>query len=289
MFPNLNLNNLIEKHGPIKAIIIVLIIFTIPACFLTWLGTKIFYSGIINNLSQEINNTASMSLILDDKSLSDSRSSGVSKDEYIGGNFEDKLEYWEIDYKHYWKEKDKDGFYCPRSEKYPFPKIWHRDLIPATFKSIEIRYELKNENNDIKTSSPFVFAIGKDNGNEILRLFIPEEDAWLVGSEKRIKNDSASLLERETPKRKLDEPMQYEGIIEFKINQMGKMLDEFIFDVDLVYKSARTGNSVKKVLRYENVVSPDPNLDNEFSGIDVGFGTRKGYCIKPLSYKIITE
>lgn len=281
-----DINKSIKENGIFKTVVyflILVIVFIVPVYF--------FYSGKVSNLEQQLSASMSQNVVVDNNF--DKKSSEISIEEYKGGDFDKMLDYWEIDFKNHWKKKDENGFYCPESDDYPFPKIWYKDLIPSEFKSIEIRYILKYEKNNSNNSNQaptFVFAIGKDKEEEILRLFIPEEDSWLVGSQKRIKKDTMFYLERESPKRKLDEPIQHGEVVVFVINRIASKLDEFTFDVNLNYKSSRTGEPIPpKTLRYDNVVSFDSDLNNEFSGIDVGFGTKNGYCIKPLSYKIIID
>jgi hypothetical protein len=105
--------------------------------------------------------------------------------------------------------------------------------------------------------------------------------------EKRHKTSDGNVFGREPKKRKLEEPMQNGGIVDFFISGIG-MLDLLAFDINIIYKS-QEGDSVKDYLNIDDIISFDPDVNNEFSKLDIGFGTQVGHCIKPLNYKFILK
>lgn len=184
---------------------------------------------------------------------------------------------------------DEEGFYClSYFSKFSSPDLWYKNLIPTNFDSIEIRYELKNKDNNITNPPSFIFSIGRGGAiskeeNYILRLYVPEKSYQIVGFEKITKKDDGFSLEREEVK-DLDEPIEYGTEAELKVRIRIVEGNKARFDFNLQYISARNGRSVEKGFSYD-VDIPVPGPESELSKLQIGFGTFKGSCVKPLSYK----
>lgn len=206
----------------------------------------------------------------------------------ISGNFKDNINSWRIDY---YSGPDSEGFYCPRSRIIPIPRMWYKESISTKFESVEIRYKLKDENNNTSTVPLFVFVIGKEDKdlesdkNDILRFHVPEVESHLVGFQKRIMESFDWTIKRLPKKEELDDPVKYGEEVELKVSPRGNIDDVFSFDFKLMYTSAESGKGVEDIITFNDILMSDPNVDSEFSEIRVGIGTERGYCIKPISFK----
>jgi hypothetical protein len=196
------------------------------------------------------------------------------------GNFSEKLENWIIPSSY--ERVDEEGFYClRRSSNFLSSNIWYKNLIPTKFDSLEIRYKLKNKNNSTDTIPSLIFSIGKDP--KILRLYVPEKNNQIIGCEKIIASTTGFLLEREAVK-SLNEPIGWQDDTEFKIRNIINKGNEAQFNINLSYLSAIDSKPIEDFINYD-VDLPDPNPESTLSKISIGFGTFKGECIKPISYK----
>jgi hypothetical protein len=92
------------------------------------------------------------------------------------------------------------------------------------------------------------------------------------------------VIERLSPKEELDYSIKYGEEVELKVYPEN-IKDMFSFDFILDYISASSGRKVKSEFNLPEVLLSDPNVESEFSQIKVGIGTKKGFCIKPISFK----
>ena len=194
-----------------------------------------------------------------------------------GESFLEKESEWTT--KHY-KSPDNEGFYCPSTFSSFFsPDIWYKKTIPTIFKSLKIRYKVKNENNSTTTSPAFILSLGENP--RVLRFYVGENNFQLVGFEKYDIN-SEKKLTREEPK-ELIAPIEYGTEVELTVRQIINSKNKLTFNFNLIYISALTGKSEEDDFSYE-VIMPDPEPQSELSNIKIGFGTFKGNCAKPISY-----
>jgi len=202
----------------------------------------------------------------------------------ISGKFPDDQDDWVIQQ---YDEPDKEGFYCPRLHSdFPSPDIWYENSIPTKFESIEFRYKVKNRNEDIDIFPSFIISFGKNP--YVFRFYLPlESNPQLVGFQKiKVSTSSKSGydLERENA-RELKAPIKDEVENELKIRMSIEQGNKAIFSFNPIYISAKTEESIEDGISYNLSFPNDPKPGSEFSETKIGFGTFKGSCVKPISYK----
>ncbi len=228
-------------------------------------------------LSKEVRNfTASLEQAID--------FSNESSPKCVSGKFPDDKDDWII---HQYDKPDEEGFYCPRLRSdFLSPDIWYVNSIPTEFESLEFRYKVRNRNNNSDTSPTFIISFGKDP--TIFRLYLPlESNSQLLGFEKIVTEDSKYDLEREESK-KLKKPVKEEVENELKIRIIIEQDNKVTFLFNPIYISAiieEESMSVNDSVTYSFYLPHDPKPGSEFSQSEIGFGTIKGSCVKPISYK----
>lgn len=250
-------------------------------------GTIVFYFGV--KPLQEKNEK--LSLQVQDLSANIAQiikpNESPSPQKCISGKFPDNADEWIIQQ---YNKPDEEGFYCPRldSEFYS-PDIWYRRSIPTKFESIEFRYKVKNTNQKRNPYPSFIFSFGKDP--QIFRAYLPlESNPQLFGFEKITIVDSKYSLERESPKT-LNKPVREEVENELKIRMIIEIEqgNKVTFYFNPVYISAIEEDAFsvedKDSISYSFSLPNDPKPGSEFSESRIGFGTFKGSCVKPISYK----
>lgn len=203
------------------------------------------------------------------------------------GMFAEDLEKWDIKY---YDRPDGEGFYCPRSSKdFLYRIIWYESPIATNFQSIELNYQLKNKNINIKDPPSFIFAIEENPG--ILRFYAPQQkNDQLVGFERIVKDEveedssDISFLMKWEEGKTLNERMAYrqEAVLKVQTTMAGG--NKVIFSFTLNYISAIDGRSAENGFSYE-VNLPKPSPGSDLSKFKIGFGTFIGNCVKPISYK----
>ena len=181
-----------------------------------------------------------------------------------------------------YNDPDDGGFYCVRKRSnFSSPEIWNRNTIPANFKSVQITFEIKNE--DIANEDPpsFIFSLGQIP--RLFRFYVPETLPQVIGFEKIDLNATSSKqgLIRTEPK-ELKDPIKDNTQTELTVRPfiIKDNKAKYIFDVK--YISAQTGNTEEETFEYD-VKLPFPDAS---SAVDFGIGTFEGSCIKPVRYKI---
>lgn len=242
--------------------------------------------GILLVLQMDLSgnkNTANVSQSLQFAELSSLPSDKTENISCISGKFPDNVDDWVI---HQYNNPDQEGFYCPRLRSdFLSPDIWYVNSIPTKFESLEFRYKVRNRNNNSDTTPTFIVSFGKDP--TIFRLYLPlESNSQLVGFEKIITEDSKYDLEREEPK-KLKKPVKEEVENELKIRIIIEQDNKVTFLFNPIYISAieEESASVEDSITYSFNLPHDPKPGSEFSQSEIGFGTIKGSCVKPISYK----
>ncbi len=201
------------------------------------------------------------------------------KENCDGGIFEDNIDKWIIKY---YDNPDEDGFYCPRSKDFFSPDIWYGCSVPTNFESFKIRYKIKNKKDDVEDPPVFIFSIGENP--RILRFYIAERNPEIIGFEKIVIKDSKFDLER-VPVKYLDYPIEFNGDIELTVRIIINRENKVTFLFNLNYISEYYNKPTEADFSYE-VDLLDPNIESELSNLDFGFGTVRGSCVKPISYKI---
>lgn len=206
-----------------------------------------------------------------------------SSSECISGKFPDDKNDWIIQQ---YDDPDEEGFYCPRlRSNFLSPDIWHINSIPTKFEFLEFRYKVRNRNDNSDVIPTFIVSFGKDP--TIFRFYLPlESNSQLVGFEKIITEDSKYSLEREEPK-KLKKPIKEEVENELKIRIVIEQDNRVTFLFNSIYISAieEESVSVEDSVTYSFSLPHDPKPGSELSQSEIGFGTIKGSCVKPISYK----
>lgn len=197
---------------------------------------------------------------------------------FSDSNLSDK---WET--RHY-SNLDEEGFYCPSPfARFSSPDIWYKSLIPAVFKSVKIKYQLKNKESLSEMVPSFIFSVG--DSPRIFRFYVPEINPQLLGFEKIDIKDPESGLKREEPKTLKKGPVQYKAEVDLTIRSMIKEGNKVSYTFNLDYISGVTGDKLVDSFSYD-VSLPNPNPGDKDSKIKIGIGTLKNNCIKVISYEI---
>lgn len=257
-----------NKRGLVFSIILSFVIGTVIGF---WVHSQFFGSPLIKI------NINSKATVVEPTDVDGEKTESRESQPCTEVKFEDNLDDWIIE--HYDKP-DESGFYCPRGYSFKSPDIWHEKLIPILFNLIEIKYRSKNKNDKIDNPAAFIFSIGEDP--RILRFYITETNPQVIGFEKISIKDPTKELEREDGK-ELEDPIQYGTEVILRIESVKGAGNEVIFHFNLKYISAVTEGPMDNSFSY-SVILPSP--DSEKSEVKVSFGTLKGDCIKPVSYKI---
>lgn len=247
----------------------------IISLFILLIVLTVFYSGYF--YSGFRNNKASVSSSIE-TNINLKKNEDL-KENCDGGIFEDNLEKWIIKY---YDKADEDGFYCPRSNKFSSPDIWYKYLVPTDFNSFTIRFRMKNKKDSTEDPPVFIFSVGENP--RILRFYVAERNPEIIGFQKITMGDSELGLKRESV-RYLDYPIEYNGDIELNVRMIVSRANKVTFYFNLSYISEFYNEPTEAVFSYD-IDLLDPNLDSELSNLNFGFGTIKGSCVKPISYKI---
>jgi len=196
-----------------------------------------------------------------------------------GGKFSEKIDDWKI---RQYNNPDNEGFYCPRmTSSFSSPDIWYKNPIPTNFEFIEFRYQLKDKDMDDDIPPSFIFSVGEEP--RILRFYIPENNYQLVGFERIELEESKYILEREIPQ-ELSEPIDTAVETELRVRMVIGEGNKVSLYFNPTYLSILDEDSTEDSFSYTiNLLDPKPI--SEHSEIRIGFGTFKGNCIKPISYK----
>lgn len=268
-----DINQSIKDFGFFKTFILA-IVFVAYSYGMYYLGvrnsTEISQSQNVS-LESPITSQEATSQLTDGKALNESP--GIRS--CIGGRFEDQLDDWIIE--HYDKPTE-EGYYCPRSRRFPTPDIWYVDLIPMSFSSVTLKYELlidEDSNLDVPTS---ILSIGEQP--RILRIYIPERNPQLVGIE-TISIEDPGELKRHEPI-ELKDPIQPDTVLELTVRPLVRKGNEITYTFNIKYVSKLSREAA------EDSFSVDVSLHDphpETGSVRVGLGALLDSCIKPISYE----
>ena len=266
------------KNKPIKAIILTSL-FMLAVCGI--IGYLLFVNPLQKEKEQISQNYQTLLANLLQTTQQDQ---SPSPTQCVSGKFPTNKDDWVISQ---YDNPDQEGFYCTRLRSdFLSPSIWYKNSISTKFESIEFKYEVKNRNKDTDTFPPFIVSFGKDP--TIFRLYLPlESNSQLVGFEKIIIEDSNYSLERETPK-KLKKPVKEEVENEIKIRMVIEQDNKVTFFFNPIYISSISEEepiSIEDSISYSFLLPHDPKPGSALSESEIGFGTLKGSCVKPISYR----
>lgn len=261
---------LAKEIGFVKTSVILLIALGIVGGGSFWLGK----SNSITNISQVVgaasSETASAYSALADSEIPNKNVCEVKK-------FSDHEEDWLFNE----FKKDGEGYYCPKwNSGFLSPDMWYRNDINADFAKIRFVYEVKN--NDSKQIEPasFIFSFGESP--RLMRVYIPERNPQLIGSESIVLSSSTDGLVRQDPY-ELRDPVKENTQAELTVRSVVVKENDVSYLYNLNYISDQSGKSIEDSFSRE-LQLPIPNLGA--ATVRFGVGTFKGSCIKPIEYEI---